>query len=143
MDTPLIVFTHDIRVRYADTDQMQVVYNGNYFTYFEVGRTELLRALGLPYSEFERSGTRLPVIESYCRFLNPARYDDLLTVETRMDTQPTARMRLDYRIYRKETSELLVEGFTVHAFQDIATLKPVRPPDRFLEALRRPVPESC
>lgn len=135
MNSVSIVHRHNIRVRYADTDKMQVVYNGKYFEYFEVGRTELLRNLGLTYAEMEREGTRLPVIECFCKYLAPAVYDDVLVVETRMDAEPGARMRLDYRILNGASQQLLAEGYTVHAFQDTQTLRPTRPPARFLEAL--------
>jgi acyl-CoA thioester hydrolase len=133
---------HDIRVRYADTDQMQIVWNGKYFEYFEVGRTELLRSLGLRYSELEHSGTRLPVVDTGCKYYIPARYDDLITIETRMDATPTARLRIDYRILNSETGNLLAEGYTVHAFQNIASLKPVRPPKIFLDAVNGSISQS-
>lgn len=135
MNNAPLAFFYDIRVRYADTDQMQVVYNGKYFEYFEVGRTELLRKLGLPYSEFERSGTRLPVIEANCKFYLPAKYDDVITIETQMNKPVSVRLKLNYRVFRKDTSELLAEGYTIHAFQDIATSKPIRPPKTFLDAV--------
>jgi acyl-CoA thioester hydrolase len=128
-------FRHDIRVRYADTDQMQIVYNGKYFEYFEVGRTELIRSLGLPYAEMERRGTRLPLIEAQCRFHLPARYDDVITIESSVLEIPRSTLRIDYSIYRKETDELLARGYTVHAFLDIATQRPVRPPADFLRAM--------
>jgi acyl-CoA thioester hydrolase len=132
---PLISHRHELRVRFADTDQMQIVYNGRYFEYFEIGRTELLRDLGLPYKSLEETGIRLVVIESYCRYLVPALYDDIITVESMLFALPTARMRIDYNIYRGGT--LLVTGFTAHAFQDFRTLKPVRPPAFFLETLKK------
>lgn len=135
MNDTSIAFKYEIRVRYADTDQMQIVGNGKYFEYFEIGRTELLRSLGLRYSELEHSGTRLPVIDTGCKYFLPAYYDDLITIETRMDATPTARLRIDYRIVNSETGKLIAEGYTVHAFQNIATLKPIRPPKIFLDAV--------
>ena len=68
------------RVRYADTDQMSIVWHGNYFEYFEVGRTELLRTLGFTYRGMEEGGIRLPLVEAHCRFLQPARYDDEILI---------------------------------------------------------------
>lgn len=124
-----------IRVRYADTDQMGIVYNGKYFEYFEVGRTEMMRMLGLPYIEFERAGTRLPLVEAHARFHRPALYDDELHIHSEVRELPRSQLRVDYEIRRVADSELLVTGYTTHAFLDIATLRPVRPPRRFLDAL--------
>ena len=77
----MIKHSTQIRVRYADTDQMKVVYHGKFLEYFEVGRTALIRSLGLPYAELESRGILLPVIEAYAKYRKPARYDDLLSVE--------------------------------------------------------------
>ena len=131
----MICHTSEIRVRYADTDQMKNVYYGKYFEYFEQGRTELLRALGMPYRVLENRGYLLPVIEAYAHYQQPARYDDLLQVETRIEGIPTARIRLDYSIRRGGDPSLLVEGYTVHAFTDASTRKPMRPPDSFVSAI--------
>jgi acyl-CoA thioester hydrolase len=126
--------SHDtiIRVRYADTDQMQIVYNGKYLEYFEVGRTELLRSRGLTYAEFERSGTRLPLVEAHCCFLLPARYDESIIVRSEVREIPRSTMRIDYEIRREDDGILITTGYTTHAFFDIASLRPVRPPARFL-----------
>ena len=133
--SPLASHRHDIRVRYADTDQMQIVYKGKYFEYFEVGRTELIRSLGLTYADMERGGTRLPLIEAHSRFYLPACYDDIITIESSVNEAPRATLRIDYRIFRESSGELLTTGYTVHAFMDIATHRPVRPPENFLKAL--------
>ena len=106
-----------------------------YFEYFEVGRTELIRSLGLSYAEMERRGTRLPLIEAHSRFHLPARYDDVITIESSVLEAPRSSLRVDYTIYRKETDELLTRGYTVHAFMDVATQRLVRPPAEFLRAL--------
>ena len=124
-----------VRVRYRDTDQMGVVYNGVYLEFFETGRTEMLRELGMPYASIERSGVMLPVLEASAKFLQPARYDDLLTVVTYLRHPVTARMRIEYEIYNGE--QLLVTGFTLHAFTTIDTMRPVRPPREFLELVER------
>jgi acyl-CoA thioester hydrolase len=123
-----------IRVRYRDTDQMGVVYNGVYFEYFETGRTEMLRELGLPYSSIEQTGVMLPVLEAAAKFHQPARYDDLLTVITFLREPVSVRMRMEYEIRRGE--ELLVTGTTLHAFTTIDTFRPVRPPREFVELIR-------
>jgi acyl-CoA thioester hydrolase len=123
-----------IRVRYRDTDQMGVVYNGVYFEYFETGRTEMLRELGMAYSAIESTGVMLPVLEAAAKFHQPARYDDLLTVITFLREPVSARMRMEYEIRRGD--ELLVTGSTLHAFTTIDTFRPVRPPREFLELIR-------
>lgn len=125
-----------IRVIYGDTDQMGVVYYGNYLRYFEVGRNELLREKGLRYKEFEeRFGLHLPVVEATVRYRHPARYDDVLLVETKVVELGRASLRMDYRILRNEDGRLLVEGSTVHACID-GSLKPTKIPDAIALLLR-------
>ncbi|MFZ1730188.1 MAG: thioesterase family protein [Bacteroidota bacterium] len=123
----------NIRVRYADTDQMQIVYNGKYLEYFEVGRTELLRAKGMTYAEFEKSGTLLPLVEAHCRFHQPARYDDLISIRSEVREIPRSTMRIDYEIRRGNDELLITTGYTIHAFLDISSQRPVRPPAHFLD----------
>lgn len=130
-----VAFETTLRVRYADTDQMHIVYNGKYLEYFEVGRTELLRAHGLTYREFELAGTRLPLVDAYCRYHLPAVYDDVLTIRAEVAEVPRATMRIDYVVRRAQDAALIATGYTTHAFLDIATLRPVRPPARFLDVL--------
>lgn len=131
----MIQHTSHIRVRYADTDQMKNVYYGKYFEYFEQSRSDFLRALGLPYGELERRGFFLPVIEAYAKYRQPARYDDLLRVETRLPEVPGARIRLDYTIVRDGESDILVEGYTTHSFVHAGTGKPTRAPEEFLQVI--------
>ena len=119
-----------VTVRYAETDMMGVVYHGNYLPWFEIGRTTLLKELGLPYRELEDSGFRLPVLEVGAKYFRPAVYDDTLTIVTRMKEKPVLRIHLEYEVRRGD--ELLATGHTVHAFIDI-TGKPVRPPARAVE----------
>ncbi len=140
--TPVLIAQTSIRVRYADTDQMHFVYNGKYLEYFEVGRTEMLRALGLPYAKLEENGIMLPLVDSYCRYHAPARYDDLLVIESRMQTMPRATMRIDYRIFREGEDLILTSGYTTHAFVDIESGKPIRPAKLFLDTIRNPLPSS-
>lgn len=125
----------DIRVRYADTDQMGVVYYSKYLEYFEVGRTELLREMGIPYRELESGEVYLPVIECSCRYRQPARYDEVLTIVTVAKQVGGASVRMEYEIYRKEDSALIASGFTRHASVDCAG-KPVSMPERFKERLK-------
>ena len=124
-----------IRVRYPDTDQMGVVYHGRYLEYFETGRTEMLRDLGLPYSTLEETGVLLPVLEVSLAMRRPARYDELLTVVSTMAELPGARMRIAYEILRE--GELLATGATVHAFTTADTMRPIRPPNAFMEIIER------
>ncbi len=124
-----------IRVRYADTDQMKMVYYAKYFEYFESGRSDLLRDIGLPYPEIERMGFYLPVIEAHAKYYKSARYDDLISVTTVLREKPMARIRLEYRIHDVNTNDLLVEGYTVHSFMDAATRKPTRAPGHFSEII--------
>jgi acyl-CoA thioester hydrolase len=126
----------EIRVRYADTDQMQFVYNGKYLEYFEVGRTEMLRENGLPYSMIEKNGYQLPVLETHAKYVSPAYYDDLLIIESLVKEYPTLRIHIDYKIYRKENNNLVAEGFTEHVFIKKESKKAVRPPLFFVEAMK-------
>jgi acyl-CoA thioester hydrolase len=132
-----------IRVRYADTDQMKMAYYGNYFAYFEQGRSDLLREIGLPYSEIEHMGFYLPVAEAHARYLRPARYDDLLVVTTICKELPQARIRIDYEVRVDNLPDLIAEGYTVHSFVNAVTGKPTRVPQRFLAALTEAFHQSA
>lgn len=110
--------TSTIRVRYAETDQMGVAWHGQYFAWFEVGRTDLLRHRGCTYRELEEDGLRLPVIEASARYLQPARYDDLLEIRTRLSSLGGARVVFDYEVRREGTDVPLATGSTAHAAVD-------------------------
>jgi acyl-CoA thioester hydrolase len=104
-----------VRVRYKETDQMGVVYHGNYFTYFEIGRVEYLRDLGMAYKEMEQQDdSYIVVAESQCRFLRPARYDDVLRIRTRVSRARRRTLRFVYEIVNDVTGEMLATGETVH-----------------------------
>lgn len=133
----MLSYKTEIRVRYADTDQMQFVYNGKYFEYFEVCRTEMLREIHLPYSMIENEGYQLPVLETYAKFIMPAYYDDILIVECFVKKYPLLKIHIDYRVYRKEKNLLVVEGFTDHAFIKKDSKKPSRPPDFFVKIMKK------
>ena len=124
-----------VRVRYADTDQMKMVYYGKFFEYFEQGRSDLLREIGLSYPEIERMGYYLPVIEAHARYLRSARYDDLLTVKTMLSELPQARVRIEYEVFNEGEKDPLASGYTVHTFVNAASGKPARAPGLFLETL--------
>lgn len=131
-----------IRVRYADTDAMKFVYYAKYFEYFEEGRSELLRSIGIPYTEIEKQGILIAVVEAYAKYRRSARYDDLLTVETTLAEMPVARIRLQYRIFSETEKEPIVEGYTVHSFLHAETGKPTRAPAMFLQLLQEAMNNS-
>lgn len=126
-----------IRVRYADTDQMKQVYYGKYFEFFEQGRSDMLRSIGLPYSQIEETGLYLPVIEAHAEYKRPARYDDELEVIVMLRERPVARVRLDYEVLRKGDAEPLATGYTIHGFVNAATGKASRAPAQFIEAVEK------
>lgn len=132
----MLIHKTEIRVRYADTDQMHFVYNGKYFEYFEVGRTEMLRENGLPYDTIEKHGYQLPVIETGAKYISPAFYDDLLIIESTVKTNPIFRIHIDYKILRLNSNELVAEGFTEHVFINVITKKVVRPPKFFSDSMK-------
>ncbi len=123
-----------VRVRYADTDQMGLVYHARYLEWFEIGRTELLRALGLPYATLEEKGWLLPVIEVRCRYKIPARYDQVVSIISRIAEIPRGRIHIDYQL-ESEDGALLAEGYTEHMFVNREG-KPLRPPKEFIELLK-------
>jgi len=122
------------RVRYSDTDRMGTFSSDRALDWFEHGRTELLREIGLPYAEVEARGVMLPVAEAHVRYLGRAGYDELLELTTTAAMAGRARLRCDARIVRAEDGSPVADGYTVHAFTDPSG-KPIRPPRWFLEAL--------
>jgi acyl-CoA thioester hydrolase len=127
--------TSQVRVRYAETDGMGVVYYGNYLTWFEVGRTDLLRQLGETYREIEqKEKIHLPVVEAHCRYHRPARYDDVIEIVTRASRPSRARLQFDYELSRAEDGVLLASGSTLHVAVD-RDGKPCRLPRRLRELL--------
>ena len=122
------------RVRYSETDQMGVVYHGNYAQYLEMGRVEWLRSFGISYKIMEEKGIMLPVISLSMNFKKSALYDDLITVETRLKKIPSVRIEFDYKIYN-EAKEILVDANTVLAFMDMKKKRPVKCPDYILDRL--------
>lgn len=118
-----------VRVRYAETDRMGVVYYSNYLVWFEVGRTEWLRESGWSYREMEVAGFALPVIEAHCEYRQSARYDDDIEILTRATRLTPVRIRFDYDIIRASDQVVAASGYTVHAALD-ANGRPCRLPDR-------------
>jgi acyl-CoA thioester hydrolase len=107
--------TSQVRVRYAETDQMGIAHHAEYFAWFEVGRTDLLRGRGLTYRELEQDGVRLPVIETHAQFRRPAYYDDLLEIRTRLVAISGARVSFEYEVFRSGSPDVLAVGSTSHA----------------------------
>lgn len=122
------------RVRYGETDRMGYVYYGNYAQYFEVGRVEALRGLGISYRRMEEDGVMLPVAEMSVKYHRPARYDDLITVRTTIVALPTARITFRYDVY-DEAGSLLTEATTILVFVDARTMRPCRCPQYVLDVL--------
>ncbi|MBN8877179.1 MAG: acyl-CoA thioesterase [Chitinophagaceae bacterium] len=125
-----------IRVRYAETDQMGVVYHSHYFQYFEVARAEAIRELGFTYADMERTGVIMPVIEVQCRYLRPALYDDLLTVKVILKELPLHhKIEFHQEVYN-EKAELLVTGRVVLYFMEAKTMKRTTMPEKLQEKLQ-------
>ena len=123
-----------IRVRYGETDQMGVVYHGNYALYLEIGRIEWLRKLGISYKKMEESGIMLPVVSMSLNFKKSARYDDLINVKTQLKNPPTAKIEFDYEI-TSENGQILALANVVLAFIDMKTNRPVRAPQYILDVI--------
>ena len=127
-------FQFQVRVRYAETDQMAVVYHGNYAQYFEMGRVEWLRNMGISYNWMEDNGVMLPVVSLTMNYKKPARYDDLLTVKTILKSQTSVKIEFDYEIYNEE-NELLTTGYSMLVFVNMKTGRPMLPPTYVLEKI--------
>ena len=127
-------FSTNIRVRYGETDQMGVVYHGNYASYFEIARTEWLRNLGITYKELENKGIMLPVISLFFNFIKSAKYDDVLTITVILKKKPLVKIEFDYEIYN-QNKEKISTGNSVLAFINMRTYKPIKCPDYILEKL--------
>lgn len=118
-----------VRVRYAETDKMGVVYYANYLAWFEVGRAEWLRGLGWTYREMEEHGTLLPVIEAHCEYRHPSRYDDEMVIRTTGTLMSPVRVKFEYAVVRRADGAVAATGHTVHAATD-GNGRPTRLPER-------------
>lgn len=132
------MYAHEIklRVRYGETDQMGYVYYGNYAQFYEVGRVEMLRSLGLTYKGFEEDGIMMPVLELKCIYIKPAYYDDELSIRTIMDEKPLSRIRFRYEIHN-EKAELINKGETTLVFVSMQTNRPCRAPSSLMQQLEK------
>lgn len=124
-----------LRPRYAETDQMGVVYHGNYFTYFEVARSDYFRQVGFTYKALEDLGIIMPVLECGCKFMKPVLYDETIAIKTKCFWNGKIKVKFEYEIQNEETGQVLARGFTRHTFVD-KTLKPVRVKELNSEFLR-------
>ncbi len=123
-----------LRVRYVETDQMGYSHHSNYIIYYEFGRVEALRSLGMSYKELEDSGIMMPVIDSSSNYLKPALYDDEIKIQITVPELPKVRMRFEYKLYVKE--ELINEGHTTLVFVNMDSGRPMRAPESMLNLLK-------
>lgn len=123
-----------VRVRYAETDQMGYVYYGNYAIYYEVGRVECMRQAGITYSQLEKSGIMMPVVDSQSKFLQPAKYDELLTVKITIPEMPKVKIIFQYELFN-EAQKCIHTGQTTLYFMNMEKNKPCRIPTQFSDCL--------
>ena len=131
----MIETTTDLRVLYAHTDKMGVVNNVRYLEYFEAGRNDFLRKLGYPYTELEKENIGLPVIEVFAKYISSAKYDDVVTIRTMLENVPSVKFMIGYEIICNEV--IIVTGYTQHAFVNLELMKPVRPPVKFIDLVKK------
>jgi len=127
--------TTKVRVRYGETDQMGYMYYGNYAEFYEVGRVEMLRSLGMTYSGMEASGIMMPVLELKCKYIKPALYDEEISIKVIMDKMPGVRIHFRYELYNPD-DELINIGETLLVFVNMTTSRPCMPPQDFLDTLK-------
>lgn len=132
----MFVYETQVKVRYAETDQMGVVYHGNYAEYYEIARTECFEACsGMSYATMEKEGVMLPVLELQSKFIKPAKYHQTLTIKSIVNELPTVRLKVDYEIYN-ENKELINIGKTTLVFVDMKSGRPCAPPESFMKNVR-------
>lgn len=132
----MISTDHKIRVYYRDVDQMGIVYYSRYLEYFEAARTELLRKMGLNVRKIEDNGYYLPVLESHCRYLGSARFDDVLRIETFIPSTPRFKVRIGYNVTLEDSDTKIAEGFTLHVFTRQNDGKPCRVPEEYADCFQ-------
>lgn len=114
---------------------MGVVYNANYLRFFEIGRTELMRNFGLPYIDVEKQGFLLPLIDAYTKYINPAKYDDIVCINATLELESAAKIKFNYVI--TVLDKVICEGYTRHVFVNAETMKPTRPPKFFTDIINK------
>ena len=129
-----LYFNYVLRTRYAETDQMGVVYYGNYPQYLELGRVEWLRSIGFTYKAMEEEGVMMPVVALQIQYKKPALYDELITIRTTLKELPSTKIEFDYEIFN-EKGELLSTANTILVFVDAKTFRPVRCPEKVLRLI--------
>jgi acyl-CoA thioester hydrolase len=132
----MISYKTNVRVRFCETDKMQFLHHAKYVEYFEVARTEMLRYFGLPYKTIEDNGIEMPVMEISVKYKNAAFYDELLTVEASVSKINTPTVHIDYKVF-KENGQLAAEGYSVLAFMKSSTKKACRPPEFYINTLKK------
>jgi acyl-CoA thioester hydrolase len=132
----MLIHKTNLRVRYAETDQMQYAYYGNYLEYFEVGRAEMMRERGLTYKQIEENGYHMPVAEAFVKYKSPAFYDELLEIETKVELLPKLKVHIDHQIKSAERDVLIAEGYVELVFIIKETKKITRPPKFFVDAIK-------
>jgi acyl-CoA thioester hydrolase len=133
----MLIHKTTVRVRYSDTDQMKFAYNGKYFEYFEVGRTEMMRDIGLPYKEIENKGFLMPVIECKISYLLPAYYDELLEIQTIVSELPKVKVHIEHIIFSLDRNVKIADGYIKLAFINSKTNKPTRAPQIFIDSISK------
>lgn len=131
----MFVHSSHLRIRYSETDQMGYCYYGNYAQFFEIGRVETLRAMGISYKELEEVGIMLPVVELNVKYIKPALYDDLIEIRTYLKSVPRVKIEFDYEIYN-EQQELLTKGYTSLVFISSETMKPIMAPADLIKKIQ-------
>lgn len=130
-----LCFDYQVRTRYSETDQMGVIYYGNYPQYLELGRVEWLRKLGVSYKQLEEEGIMLPVVSLQINYKKPALYDEILTIRTQIKNLSSTKIEFDYEILN-EKEEVISTANTTLVFVDVKTWRPTRCPEKILEAIR-------
>lgn len=131
----MFITSTKLRVRYGETDQMGYVYYGNYAEFYEVARVEMLRSLGLTYSEMEASGVMMPVLELHCKYLKPALYDEEITIKVTIEKMPSVRIHFKYELFNPN-QELINIGETLLIFVNMKTKRPCVAPQYFLDKIK-------
>lgn len=123
-----------LRVLYAQTDVMGIMNNVRYFEFFEAGRNHLMRQMGYAYTELEKEGYGLSVVESYCKYISTAKYDDVVRIKAFMDEAPSVKVKIHYELFVED--RLISRGYTILGFINLKTLRPTRPPEKFVELVK-------
>lgn len=136
---PIYTYTHTLRSRYGETDQMGYVYYGRYLEYFEESRTEMIRSLGFPYTELEERGVMLPVVHTEVDYKAPVFYDELMQIEVSLFDIPTVRLQTYYKVCTDRREQPHIIGNVDLCFMDAKDRKPCRAPEQFLNQLTKAI----